>query len=124
MTMSLRSPASSPALSHSSSAPFDVADEEAAVGKSPPSKGLHPVFHIAYICPSNPPLCLLTIRLILDRTWIFFSNITILFNKWILDNAGFRKHPLCIVALQQPLTIPCLARISYATTSHRRRVRC
>ncbi|KAM4056307.1 triose-phosphate transporter family protein [Hirsutella rhossiliensis] len=72
--MSSKSPASSPALSHSSTATFVVADEEAAVGKlapmSPPSKGLHPVLHIA--------------------TWIFFSNITILFNKWILDTAGFR----------------------------------
>ena len=24
------------------------------------------------------------------RSWIFFSNLTILFNKWLLDTAGFR----------------------------------
>jgi drug/metabolite transporter (DMT)-like permease len=25
-----------------------------------------------------------------NRSWIFFSNLTILFNKWLLDTAGFR----------------------------------
>jgi hypothetical protein len=30
----------------------------------------------------------------LHRSWIAFSSITILFNKYILDNAGFRKSPL------------------------------
>lgn len=25
------------------------------------------------------------------RSWIFFSNVTILFNKWLIDTAGFRK---------------------------------
>ncbi|WDK12461.1 triose-phosphate transporter [Colletotrichum graminicola] len=34
------------------------------------SKALHPAFFIA--------------------SWIFFSNLTILFNKWLLDTAGFR----------------------------------
>lgn len=24
-------------------------------------------------------------------SWIFFSNLTILFNKWLIDSAGFRK---------------------------------
>lgn len=24
-------------------------------------------------------------------SWIFFSNLTILFNKWLIDTAGFRK---------------------------------
>ena len=27
------------------------------------------------------------------RSWIFFSNLTILFNKWLLDTAGFSKIP-------------------------------
>ncbi|KAH8177264.1 triose-phosphate transporter family protein [Sarocladium implicatum] len=27
--------------------------------------------------------------------WIFFSNVTILFNKWLLDNAGFR-YPIIL----------------------------
>lgn len=35
------------------------------------SAGAHPGFYIA--------------------SWIFFSNLTILFNKWIIDTAGFRK---------------------------------
>ncbi|KAK0379369.1 triose-phosphate transporter [Colletotrichum limetticola] len=43
---------------------------EKAVG----SKALHPAFFIA--------------------SWIFFSNLTILFNKWLLDTAGFSKHLL------------------------------
>jgi hypothetical protein len=25
------------------------------------------------------------------RAWIFFSNTTILFNKWLIDNRGFSK---------------------------------
>lgn len=32
--------------------------------------GPHPAFYIA--------------------NWIFFSNLTILFNKWLIDSAGFR----------------------------------
>lgn len=24
-------------------------------------------------------------------TWMFFSSLTILFNKWLIDSAGFRK---------------------------------
>lgn len=39
------------------------------------AKGLHPSFHIV--------------------NWIFFSNVTILFNKWLLDNAGFR-YPIIL----------------------------
>lgn len=35
------------------------------------SPGAHPAFYIA--------------------TWIFFSNLTILFNKWLIDSAGFRE---------------------------------
>lgn len=27
------------------------------------------------------------------RSWIFFSSVTILFNKYILSNLDFRKHP-------------------------------
>ncbi|KAG3193588.1 hypothetical protein PC129_g24995 [Phytophthora cactorum] len=27
-------------------------------------------------------------------SWIFFSNLTILFNKWLIDTAGFRKSLL------------------------------
>lgn len=37
----------------------------------PASSGPHPAFYIA--------------------SWIFFSNLTILFNKWLIDSAGFRK---------------------------------
>lgn len=33
--------------------------------------GAHPAFYIA--------------------SWIFFSNLTILFNKWLIDSAGFRE---------------------------------
>ncbi|KAK2048506.1 triose-phosphate transporter [Colletotrichum somersetense] len=39
------------------------------------SKALHPAFFIA--------------------SWIFFSNLTILFNKWLLDTAGF-KYPVIL----------------------------
>lgn len=44
------------------------------------SKSAHPGFYIA--------------------SWIFFSNLTILFNKWLIDTAGFREFfffssPLC-----------------------------
>jgi drug/metabolite transporter (DMT)-like permease len=39
------------------------------------ARGLHPSFHIV--------------------NWIFFSNVTILFNKWLLDNAGFR-YPIIL----------------------------
>ncbi|KAL2880921.1 hypothetical protein SGCOL_003571 [Colletotrichum sp. CLE4] len=39
------------------------------------SKTLHPAFFIA--------------------SWIFFSNLTILFNKWLLDTAGF-KYPVIL----------------------------
>ncbi|KAF4511135.1 hypothetical protein G6O67_002958 [Ophiocordyceps sinensis] len=70
--MSSRSPPSSPTA-------LAMADEEAAMGKRPPmakpSKSLHPALYIA--------------------TWIFFSNTTILFNKWILDTAGFR-YPILL----------------------------
>lgn len=37
------------------------------------SSGAHPAFYIA--------------------SWIFFSNLTILFNKWLIDSAGFRELP-------------------------------
>lgn len=30
------------------------------------------------------------------RNWMFFSTATIIFNKWLLDNAGFRMLFLCI----------------------------
>ncbi|PHH63760.1 hypothetical protein CDD81_5525 [Ophiocordyceps australis] len=49
---------------------FAVEDGDAA-----PARGLHPALHIA--------------------NWIFFSNLTILFNKWILDTAGFR-YPILL----------------------------
>ncbi|KAK0383549.1 hypothetical protein NLU13_9460 [Sarocladium strictum] len=39
------------------------------------AKGLHPSLYIV--------------------NWIFFSNVTILFNKWLLDNAGFR-YPIIL----------------------------
>lgn len=47
-----------------------TADAEAS-----PAKGLHPAVHI--------------------MNWIFFSNLTILFNKWIIDSAGF-KYPIIL----------------------------
>lgn len=34
-------------------------------------------------------------------SWIFFSNCTILFNKWLIDNAGFRYRKCSI--LREPL---------------------
>ncbi|POR36770.1 Putative sugar phosphate/phosphate translocator [Tolypocladium paradoxum] len=76
---------SSSSTSSSSSSPtavpataFGVEDEEAAMGKRPrpvAPRGLHPALHIC--------------------NWIFFSNLTILFNKWILDSAGFR-YPILL----------------------------
>lgn len=45
------------------------------------SSGAHPAFYIA--------------------SWIFCSNLTILFNKWLIDSAGFRK--LHYVAPIRPL---------------------
>ena len=29
-----------------------------------------------------------------SRSWIFFSNLTILFNKWMIDGRGFSKSRL------------------------------
>ncbi|KAK4193063.1 triose-phosphate transporter family-domain-containing protein [Podospora australis] len=46
-------------------------DVEGQVEKPRPAeRSIHPVFYIA--------------------SWIFFSNLTILFNKWIIDTRGFR----------------------------------
>jgi hypothetical protein len=42
---------------------------------------LHPAVFVAY-----PPLSISTNV----RIWIFFSGSVILFNKWVLDTAGFR----------------------------------
>ncbi|RDA87657.1 hypothetical protein CP532_3797 [Ophiocordyceps camponoti-leonardi (nom. inval.)] len=63
---------SSPALSESTTDVFDM--ESGEPKRHPSSKGLHPAVHIA--------------------SWIFFSNLTILFNKWIIDTAGFSKGSL------------------------------
>ncbi|PFH59309.1 hypothetical protein XA68_12572 [Ophiocordyceps unilateralis] len=74
----LPSAEASPALSQSTTDVFDMAYDEPDGDKGPQSsssKGLHPALHIA--------------------NWIFFSNITILFNKWILDSAGFR-YPILL----------------------------
>ncbi|KAI9149357.1 putative sugar phosphate/phosphate translocator [Paramyrothecium foliicola] len=50
----------------------------------PKSKGLHPALYILYVLPRA-----------LQLNWILFSNLTILFNKWLIDTAGFSKpHPL------------------------------
>ncbi|KAF4584491.1 triose-phosphate transporter [Ophiocordyceps camponoti-floridani] len=68
----------SPVVSQSSTEVFDMGYDEQAIDKGPepsPSKGLHPALYIA--------------------NWIFFSNLTILFNKWILDSAGFR-YPILL----------------------------
>lgn len=46
------------------------------------SSGAHPAFYIA--------------------SWIFFSNLTILFNKWLIDSAGFRKLFSLIFAYSSP----------------------
>jgi drug/metabolite transporter (DMT)-like permease len=43
----------------------------------PKSKGMHPAFYIL--------------------NWILFSNLTILFNKWLIDSAGFR-YPIILTA--------------------------
>ncbi|KAF6819154.1 duf250 domain membrane protein [Colletotrichum sojae] len=54
------------------------------------SKAAHPAFFIA--------------------SWIFFSNITILFNKWLLDTAGFTSH-----RRQAALTSVFLAALAHLT---------
>ena len=36
-----------------------------------------------------------------NRNWIFFSSIVILFNKWIISEAGFRK--LAIIPFLQTI---------------------
>ncbi|KAK7215279.1 hypothetical protein V2G26_003282 [Clonostachys chloroleuca] len=48
-----------------------IAEEESLKHKEAQSStlSLHPAFYIL--------------------SWIFFSNFTILFNKWLIDNAGF-----------------------------------
>ncbi|KAL2760437.1 hypothetical protein ACRALDRAFT_2094427 [Sodiomyces alcalophilus JCM 7366] len=46
-----------------------VAEDEKPI--SAPARSLHPAYYIA--------------------NWIFFSNLTIIFNKWLLDTAGFSK---------------------------------
>lgn len=38
------------------------------------------------------------------RTWIFFSNLTILFNKWLIDTANFRKFTLSTIYTQKHQT--------------------
>ncbi|KJZ70741.1 hypothetical protein HIM_09874 [Hirsutella minnesotensis 3608] len=74
------SPPASPALSLSSTLrDHSLDDEELGLAKGlepvQPKRGLHPALHIA--------------------NWIFFSNLTILFNKWIIDSAGFR-YPILL----------------------------
>ncbi|KYK61564.1 hypothetical protein DCS_02706 [Drechmeria coniospora] len=61
-----------------------------------PAKGWHPAYFVGYESPLDalgPAFgsdILLTRRTCaLDSAWIFFSNTTILFNKWIIDTAGF-----------------------------------
>lgn len=76
-------------------------DEEAGVSNGPsqshssslpPAKktDLHPAVFVAY----DP-----TWRSGADFSiWIFFSGSVILFNKWVLDTAGFRKLSSLLVA--------------------------
>lgn len=34
--------------------------------------------------------------------WIFFSNLTILFNKWLIDTAGFRESIISLSLFLSP----------------------
>ncbi|KAK8101577.1 triose-phosphate transporter [Apiospora kogelbergensis] len=52
---------------------------------------LHPAFYVA--------------------SWIFFSNVTILFNKWLIDNAGFP----CVILIQQKAVILTWWHMTFAT---------
>ncbi|GJN75455.1 triose-phosphate transporter [Purpureocillium lilacinum] len=63
---------------------FSIDDEEAAMNMNgvktvdaevPRARGLHPAIHI--------------------MNWIFFSNLTILFNKWIIGSTSF-KYPIIL----------------------------
>lgn len=64
---------------------------EATAGRG---TGVHPAFFIVYVL-----LRFLTYRVLVYsrhtngtfRSWIFFSNCTILLNKWLIDTAGFSK---------------------------------
>ncbi|KAJ4168019.1 hypothetical protein NW754_011833 [Fusarium falciforme] len=70
--------ASPPRDLESGRAQLEVEDPNAATknDETPTSKGykLHPSVYII--------------------TWIFFSNLTILFNKWLIDTANFRYRKL------------------------------
>lgn len=71
------------------------------------SSGAHPAFYIA--------------------SWIFFSNLTILFNKWLIDNAGFREflpRTISLLLLDSNLTLTLIhpqRTVSTLTTSPSRR---
>ncbi|RDA92338.1 hypothetical protein CP533_4385 [Ophiocordyceps camponoti-saundersi (nom. inval.)] len=92
----MASPSSSPALSQSTTDIFDMESDEP---KTRPSKGLHPALHIA--------------------NWIFFSNLTILLNKWIIDTAGFSNPPSQVVTRLTISLSSCLSlrRIPYVIIS-------
>jgi hypothetical protein len=49
--------------------------------------------------PQKPPVISKTLSLhpaFYVLSWIFFSNCTILFNKWLIDTAGFRYRMFCL----------------------------
>ncbi|KAK3378198.1 triose-phosphate transporter family-domain-containing protein [Podospora didyma] len=76
-----------------------MADEESGQPAEKPqqasSRSLHPVFFIS--------------------SWIFFSNLTILFNKWLIDNRGFR-YPVLLTCWH--LVFATIATQIMARTTH------
>lgn len=47
-----------------------------------------------------------TVALTCTSVWISLSSSVIVFNKWILDTAGFREYPASAVTnLTRPLTV-------------------
>ncbi|KAL3957439.1 hypothetical protein ACCO45_008017 [Purpureocillium lilacinum] len=61
---------------------FSIDDEEAAMNMN---GGLHPAIHI--------------------MNWIFFSNLTILFNKWIIGSTSFKYHAQVGRSCRRPLDL-------------------
>lgn len=49
------------------------------------------------------------------RSWIFFSNLTILFNKWLLDTAGFR-YPVILTCWHLVFATAATQLLSRTTT--------
>lgn len=65
------------------------------VEKAPAASGLHPAFYIG--------------------SWIFFSNSTILFNKYLIDKAGF-KYPVILTCWHMIFSVVATQLLARTTT--------